>query len=262
MVCFGRIRLYGLWSKREMTCARRLCGGASKDTMPCYPIVDYNPHTLASVTGFSAFLFDLDGTLINSIDLIMAAFRHTMRTHLDKIPTDDAWRVGLGTPLRTQLAKYAVSDDHADAMANTYRAYTRAFHGRLVRPYPGIKEALGILRDRGVKLGIVTSKSRPLARRGLQRCGLDEYFDVLVGVEDVTEHKPHPAPVLDALGRLLVEPHGAVFVGDSPHDVRSGRAAGVATAAVLWGDFGRTALAAHAPDYWLANPNEIAVLQP
>ena len=213
-------------------------------------------------TGFSAYLFDLDGTLINSIDLIMASFRHTMRTHLDEMPADDAWRAGLGTPLRTQLATYARSDDHADVMTDTYRAYNRAFHDRLVRPYPGVKEALAALRDRGVKLAIVTSKTGPLARRGLRRCELDEYFDVLVGVDDVTEHKPHPAPVFEALDRLSAEPGDTVFVGDSPHDVRSGRAAGVLTAAALWGAFGRAALAAHAPDYWLADPGEIAVLEP
>ena len=211
---------------------------------------------------FGTCLFDLDGTLIDSIPLIMESFRHTMRTHLGAVPDDAGWRAGFGTPLRPQLRKFARDDDHASRMVDTYRAYTDAHHDRLLRSYDGIDAALATLRDAGARLAVVTSKTHALARRGLLRCGLNEYFGVLVGADDVLEHKPHPAPVLAALERLSADPQDAAFIGDSPHDIEAGRAAGVQTAAALWGPFRREALASAVPHHWLTEPACIAVLAP
>ena len=145
-------------------------------------------------------------------------------------------------------------------MADTYRAYTDAHHDRLLRSYAGVDRGLAALERTGVRLAVVTSKTHALARRGLTRCGLNHYFDVLVGFDDVTEHKPHPAPVLAALDRLGARPDGALFVGDSPHDIRAGRAARVRTAAALWGPFPEEALARESPHLRLADPARIADL--
>ena len=205
-------------------------------------------------------LFDLDGTLIDSIGLIMASFRHTMRTHLGSVPDETRWRAGFGTPLRGQLRAFAQDDEEAARMVDTYRAYTDAHHDRLLRTYAGIDAGLAALHGAGIRLAVVTSKTHALARRGLERCGLNHYFEVLVGFDDVAEHKPHPAPVLAALERLGAPPGDALFVGDSPHDIRAGRAAGVRTAAVLWGPFSREALARESPHHWLAGPESIADL--
>ena len=211
---------------------------------------------------YATYLFDLDGTLIDSIELIMESFRHTMRMHLGAVPADDGWRAGFGTPLRGQLAEFSGDPETVSAMVATYRAYTSEHHNRLLRSYPGVDTALAALRAGGGRLGVVTSKSHALARKGLERCGLSDYFTVLVGVDDVSEPKPHPAPVRAALAQLSAAPEQAVFVGDSPHDLRAGRAAGVQTAAALWGPFGREALAAEAPDHWLVEPSSIADLAP
>ncbi len=86
---------------------------------------------------------------------------------------------------------------------------------------------------------------------------LEEYFEVIVRADDTAEHKPHPAPVAEALNRLSANAHETVLVGDSPYDVQSGRAAGVRTAAALWGPFTRERLAPHQLDYWLVHPREI-----
>ena len=209
---------------------------------------------------FATSLFDLDGTLIDSTLLIMESFRHTMRTHVGTVPDEAAWRAGFGTPLRPQLRKFARDDHQAARMVDTYRAYTNAHHDRLLKSYTGIAETLEALRDAGVRLGVVTSKTHTLARRGLRRCALNEYFGVLVGADDVSKHKPHPAPVLAALARLSADPGEAVFVGDSPHDIEAGRAAGVQTAAALWGPFTRDVLARARPDHWLSRPAGIVEL--
>ena len=209
---------------------------------------------------FGIFLFDLDGTLIDSIPLIMASFRHTMRAHLGAVPDDAAWRAGFGTPLRPQLRKFARDDAHASRMVDTYRAYTDAHHDRLLKSFAGIDDALAALHGAGARLAVVTSKTHALARRGLRRCGLDEHFGVLIGADDVALHKPHPAPVLAALERLSADPGDTVFIGDSPHDIESGRAAGVQTAAALWGPFPREALARVSPHHWLSAPASIGSL--
>ena len=176
------------------------------------------------------------------------------------MPTDDALRVGFGTPLRTQLATLARNPADVDSMTFTYREYHTAYHDQMVQPYPGIHEAVSQLRRLPVKLAIVTSKGRQATERGLRRCALDGYFDVVITVDDVTEYKPHPAPVIAALDRLSSPASEAVLVGDSPHDVQSGRSAGVRTAAALWGPFSRGNLEPHHPDYWLAQPREITTV--
>ena len=213
-------------------------------------------------TRFATYLFDLDGTLIDSTHLIMEAFRHTMRTHLGTVPDEDRWRAGFGRPLRPQLANFARDAGQAERMVVTYRDYTDLHHDRLLLPYPGIDDALAGLRRDGARLAIVTSKTHALARRGLARCGLAGCFDVVIGMDDVTPHKPHPAPVQAALSRLSAAPERAVFIGDSPYDIQAGRAAGVRTAAVLWGAFERERLDRETPDYWLSDPSGIAAITP
>lgn len=206
---------------------------------------------------FSTYLFDLDGTLIDSIDLIMSSFRHTMQTHLGEVRGERAWRSGFGRPLRTQLERFARSAEEVQAMTSTYVAFADLHHDTMVEAYPGITNALSVLRRPETKLGIVTSKNRRSMLRGLEVCGLDGYFDVCITVDDVEQSKPHPAPVIAALERLSVTHDEVVFIGDSPHDVAAGRAAGVKTAAALWGPFEREALTQPEPDFWLNHPSEI-----
>jgi pyrophosphatase PpaX len=98
------------------------------------------------------------------------------------------------------------------------------------------------------------------ALRGLRRAGIEDAFDVVVGADEVTHPKPHPEPVLIALQRLGAAAAGAVFIGDSRHDLECGRAAGVKTAAVLWGPFDRDHLADLEPDYRLERPQDLSLL--
>jgi len=205
---------------------------------------------------FSTFLFDLDGTLLDSVELILASYRHTALTHRGTAPDDAAWLAGLGTPLRTQLRLLSEDPAEIEAMVGTYREHNLANHDRMVRPYDGVVDAVRVLAVRG-PLGLVTSKLHHGAVRGLRAAGLEDAFTVIVGADDVDRHKPDPAPVLAALDRLGADPATTVFVGDSPHDMAAGRAAGVATAAALWGPFPRETLVPHHPDLWLHAPADL-----
>ena len=203
------------------------------------------------------FLFDLDGTLIDSVRLILDSYHHTLAAHQLPPRSDEEWLRGVGTPLRAQFADWNDDPDRLEALIATYREYNLAHHDRMVTIYPGVLEAMREVKEGGARTGLVTSKNQQGALRGLRLVGLHEFIDIMVCADDVENPKPHPEPVERALRLLGAEPDGTVYIGDSIHDMRSGRAAGVRTAAVLWGPFGREHLAHAEPDYWLERPEEI-----
>lgn len=204
-----------------------------------------------------ALLLDLDGTVLDSHALILSSWRH-VRERFSLDVDDDRFRQGMGRPLREVLGAFSSSPAHADEMVLAYRAHNDGIHDAMIRPFDGIPEALQTLRDRGVKLAIVTSKSREFALRGLRITGLQ--FDAVVSPSEVTRPKPAAEPVEHALALLGVTRERAVMVGDSPHDLQSGRAAGVATAAVTWGAFSLEELLPCAPDHVLRHPSELVSL--
>jgi len=208
----------------------------------------------------STFLFDLDGTIIDSIELILTSYRHTIKVHRGFEPSDDVWMRGLGTPLWVQFREWSDDPTEIQAMVATYREYNLANHDAMVRPYDGVVEQIRALAARGKRLGLVTSKLRAGARRGLKIAGVEELFTIIVAADDVTQPKPDPEPVLKAVALAGAKPAETVFVGDSRHDLESGRAAGVKTAAVLWGPFDRSDLADLAPDYWLDRPEQLSLM--
>lgn len=205
---------------------------------------------IASLRGV---LFDLDGTLVDSLELILSSYRHTMRSHLGRVPPDEDWLRTMGTPLKDQLAAFAPSPEVANAMFHTYISHNEENAARLVRTFPGMRDGVEALHRAGFRLAVVTSKLRENALRELRSCGMDAYFTTLVSASDVERPKPHPEPVLAALRELDLRPADALFVGDSLYDLAAGRAAGVATAAALWGPFDRERLREGEPDHWLAD---------
>lgn len=225
-----------------------------------------SPESDSSATGPAdrVLLLDLDGTLIDSSELILASYRHTMREHLGEAPPDSEWLEGMGKTLRVQLRRFASSEEEADAMVETYREHNRRVHDRLVRTFEGVSDILAGLHRRGAPMGIVTSKARRGVEMGMEACGLDpDWFGTVVTADDVERPKPHPEPVLLALRSMegltgdRPDPAATTFVGDSIHDLRAGRAAGVRTAAALWGPYGREELAPGEPDLWLESVREL-----
>lgn len=206
------------------------------------------------------FLFDLDGTLIDSIELIFSCYRHAAQTQLGVAPADEVWRVGLGTPLRAQFRTITNDEEAIEAMVVLFREYNHLHHDDRVSLYPDVAGVLETLSTRGVQLGVVTSKLKRGAERGLRLTGLLELFDTIVSVDEVTHAKPHQEPVEEALNRLGADASSTIFIGDSPHDLVAGRGAGVRTAGVLWGPFRREELSPESPDFLLETPREILTL--
>ncbi|MFN2316498.1 MAG: HAD-IA family hydrolase [Gemmatimonadales bacterium] len=205
----------------------------------------------------STVLFDLDGTLIDSIRLIIDSYHHTLATHGLPPRSDEEWLAGIGTPLTVQFSQWTDDADGMAALVATYREYNLAHHDSRVSAYPGVVDMIHVLTQRQLRLGVVTSKNVAGARRGLRLIGIEETMEVIIGADDVTRPKPDPEPVMMAMERLGVSPDTTVYVGDSLHDMHSGRGAGVRTAAVLWGPFARTHLEPAAPDFWLERPGAL-----
>ena len=205
-------------------------------------------------------LFDLDGTLIDSIRLILDSYHHTLTQHNLPARTDEDWLKGVGTPLAVQFSEWRKSPEVLEALIATYREYNLKHHDSMVTVYPGVLEAVREIKAAGIQTGLVTSKNRMGALRGLKLVGLEALMDVLVCADEVTNPKPHPEPVEKAVALLGADPASTVYVGDSIHDMHSGRAAGVKTAAALWGPFGRDHLESASPDYWLETPGDLVAL--
>lgn len=205
-----------------------------------------------------ALLFDLDGTLIDSIELIMSSMRHAFHGRRGESPTDDQWRALIGRPLIDSFREFVPDEPEVERLIGRYREYQLMHHDRLVRPYDGVVGAIRGFAAAGHPLALVTSKADWLAQRALVHVGLDDAFPVVVGCDSCTRHKPHPEPVERALALLDSPARNAIFVGDSAHDVEAGRAAGVYTVGVTWGAFTRAEMARAGADLVIHRVEELA----
>ena len=196
-----------------------------------------------------AVLFDLDGTLVDSIELLVASMEYSFEGRTLR-PEVSEWVALIGTPLDKMLARWAVDADDVLALRARYREHQLAKHDEMIKLYPGMVETVQALHAAGHPLAVVTSKLELGARRALKFAQIEDYFDVVVGIDHTAKHKPDPEPVWYALERLGVTREQAVFVGDSTHDMEAGRAAGVTTVAVLWGPYTRAQLTPTTPDYY------------
>jgi pyrophosphatase PpaX len=201
-----------------------------------------------------AVLFDLDGTLIDSIPLLVASMQHAFEGHPNPPPMAE-WVALVGTPLDGMIRRWAVDEADVARLKERYKVHQWANHDAIVRAFPGVPAMLDALSSRGVRMALVTSKLEPSARRSLDFLG--RHFELVVGLEATERHKPAPDPVLHALARLGARPGEAAFVGDSPHDVEAGNAAGVATVAALWGPFTREQLAPARPRAWAERVEDV-----
>lgn len=209
---------------------------------------------------FRGFLFDLDGTLVDTTELITRSFRHAAGEVLDEVKPDEVLMANVGQPLMKQME--LLGGERAQELYDTYRVFNHAKHDEYIRAYPGIEELLVELKARGAKLAVVTSKSRSTMEMAFDSIPIRQYFDTLVATDDTENHKPHPQPLLLAMRRLDLIPEECVYVGDSPFDIQAGQAAGMATAAVGWGMFAPVRLKELEPDFYFEKPDGILELCP
>lgn len=207
------------------------------------------------MTGIQCVLFDLDGTLLNTNDLIIKSFKHTLSKHLSLEVTEEDIYPFFGEPLRVTLERFG--PELAEEMLLSYREFNKVYHDELTTIFPGAVEALEELSRLGVRLGVVTSKITQTAIRGLELFGIRRFFEVVVGLEMTEKHKPDPEPILKALEILDLPPSAALMVGDSPFDILCARNAGVKSAAVAWSVHSKEKLMEEGPDYYIQSFQDV-----
>ena len=200
-------------------------------------------------------LFDLDGTLINTNELIIASFLHTLDHYFPNEYTRERVIEFIGPSLHDSFSR--LIPDKVEEMTHMYRTFNHEKHDELVEEYETVKETVKALHEKGYKLAVVTTKRSETARMGLKLTGLEQYFPVLVGIDDVENVKPNPEPLLKALGQLNSSPERAIMVGDSQYDVLGGKNTGTKTAAVAWTIKGRDFLESYEPDVMLETMSDL-----
>jgi pyrophosphatase PpaX len=217
-------------------------------------------------TATRAILFDLDGTLVDTTDLILRCFSHCWQAVCGLEHSRESLIATFGIPLgeamrrltrEPNIADVAVGEDMIERLLLEYRSFNVANHDTLAQPFDDTRQVIEELRARGYLIGVVTSKGRELANRGLKLCSLDELIDAGIFLEDTSVHKPQPEPILAALEKLNVRADRAAYVGDSCHDMVAGRRAGVRTVAALWGPYPRAELERERPDHLAESINSL-----
>ncbi|MBA4537559.1 pyrophosphatase PpaX [Bacillus aquiflavi] len=195
----------------------------------------------------TTILFDLDGTLIDTNELIISSFLHTLEYYYPKKYKRKDVLPFMGPPLWDTF--HSLNPHATEEMIKKYREYNLANHDRLVKEFNGVYETVETLAHENFKLGIVTTKVRDTVLKGLKLTKLERFFDVIVTLDEVENAKPHPEPIFKALDLLKARPEEALMVGDNHHDILAGKNAGTKTAGVAWSMKGRDHLQYYEPDY-------------
>ena len=204
------------------------------------------------------YLFDLDGTLINTIHLIVRCFRHSLHYAANLQVKEEDIRSHVGLPLIEQFKIYLGHLKHIDYedVMREHMEYQLKHWSEEVYVYEGIKKVLEQLKGNGGRLAVVTSRKIKTAQLYTKSLGLFDYFEFLTTPEATTTHKPEPGPALYALERLGADPKETLFIGDAPFDIECGHRAGTDTAFAKWGAFAHEQFN-YPPTYTLNTPEEL-----
>lgn len=200
---------------------------------------------------YDAVLYDFDGTLADTVPVIMDSFQYAFIKVTGQPEKNEAYLLStIGLPLTEAFAPYDISIRQA-----LYDAFLEENNRLLfssVQVFDSVAEGLAALRSLGVRQGVVTSKRRDAAVMSITRLGLAPFFETIITREDTNVHKPSPEPILTAMKKMGLKDFSRVlYVGDSIHDLRCAANAGVDSAAVNWTYMPREELAAEKPKYWL-----------
>jgi len=205
-----------------------------------------------------AILFDLDGTILDTRDLILVSMQHAYTEVLgaDTLPSDDDLLSMVGIPLKDQMQR--LSPEHQEELFEAYLEYNARVQDSMLKGFCGTAVTLTTLKELGYRLAVVTSKRRAPALHGLEYTGLADYFELILGADNTTEHKPKPGPLLDAAKLMGVEASECSYVGDSPYDMLSARSANMFAVGALWGMFPKEALLDAGAEVLITHISELA----
>ncbi|MDO4178316.1 MAG: HAD-IA family hydrolase [Phascolarctobacterium sp.] len=203
-------------------------------------------------------LFDFDGTIADTTEIILTAFAYTVKTCLHRETTREEMLATFGLVIHDAFYMYTHDEAKITEMRNIYRAEHNRLHDEMIKIFPGVRKGIDKLKKQGIRIGIVTSKKSPMLKHGLSCLGLLDYVDVMVCADDVINGKPDPEPMRIAANKLGLFAYECIAVGDSPFDIMSGKRAGMQTFAVNYTDLDKKRFVGEGePDGWLNSLDEL-----
>lgn len=206
----------------------------------------------------TTLLFDFDGTLLNTNELIIHTFSTVLEKHFPNSYEREDILQFIGPSLKQTFE--TIAPLRTEELIKEYRELNLALHDEMVSVYDGVEETLYLLKNRGLKMAIVSTKKRDTIFHGLRLMGVSELFDTVISLDDVENPKPHPEPILKALKELSSSAAESLMIGDNSHDIEGGKNAGVRTAGVAWSAKGEDFLATFKPDYMLQHISDLLEL--
>lgn len=200
---------------------------------------------------YDHYLFDADGTLFDTKNLIFKCFQHVAEEFSGKTLDRQSVVNDIGLPLRDMLITHLGPNLNYDHILDEYLRYQLTIMEDSITTFPHVESTLKELQDSGKKLAVVTSRRRFSLDVILEATDTAKYFDILVTPEDTTKHKPDAAPALKAMELLKANKHSCVFTGDALFDICSGSSAGIDTVFVNWSHVALSSLPV--PPTWTIN---------
>ena len=205
-------------------------------------------------------LFDFDGTVMDTNNVILMSWQHTFRTLRGREECREVIVKTFGEPLELTMKKF-FPEVPAEEALEVYRSFHRDNFGELINLFPGMRELLAEVKRRGYKTGLVTSRLYNTTMQGLEKYEIKDMFDAVLTADDTDKHKPDPAPINITLEKLGSSPETSIMLGDTLFDLLCAKNAGVRSVLVSW------SLALHgmtmedlgeaAPDYIIQKPEEL-----
>ena len=203
---------------------------------------------------FNGFIFDIDGTLTSTNELIFASFNHIAKKYLNRTFTDEEI-VSLFGPTEDVILREWCGDKFEEAKEVYYKFYSDNHHMAFI--HEGMIEILDYLKFNGFPLGIFTGKGRRAALITLQKIGAEKYFDLIVTGDDVENHKPSAEGILKFVNQFGLKKEKVLMIGDSVGDVKASKEAGVKIASVLWDSHREEKVKSMNSDYYFNSVEEL-----
>lgn len=210
---------------------------------------------------YKGIIFDFDGTLANTTDLILSSFHKSCRDILGHDLPDNLIISTFGLTLKEAMEQLADRPDQVDPMRDIYRTYFYDNHDAMIKALPGVYEAVQELYNKGIAMAVVTSKRHYMATRGLECLGMDKFIKTVIACDDVENPKPAPDGMYLAMKILSLKPEECLCVGDSPFDLQCGHNANIKSVAVTYTLFDwKDILTLGKPDFTINHISDLLTL--
>lgn len=201
-------------------------------------------------------LFDFDGTLADSNALINQSHLSVLEEYFPGEYTLDSVRQFNGPSLETTYQFLGL--EKSEEMIAKYREYNAIYHDQMIRLFDGVAETLKLLKQKGIRLAVVSTKRNDVLEKGIRHLKLEGLFEVVIGADDYTNFKPHPEPIYAAMAQLNCLHSTTIMVGDNGHDILAAKNAGILSVFVGWSQKTSEEIAPFKPDLTVQTMNELA----